>query len=91
MTREEAKEYIQLWLKDQYGLNGKDREVLNMAIKALEQELCEDAISRKAVIDVIYDNKSDFKNDFAQGFFADRIRELPPVTVLGCGGVVASR
>ena len=41
---------------------------------------CKDAISRRAVISTIYDNKSDFKNDFAQGFFADRIRELPPVT-----------
>lgn len=45
---------------------------------ALEQEPCEDTISRQAVISTIYDNKSDFKNDFAQGFFADKIRALTP-------------
>ena len=28
---------------------------------------------------MIYDRKSSFTNDFAQGFFADKIRELPPV------------
>lgn len=39
----------------------------------------DDAISRQAVISTIYDNKSDFKNDFAQGFFADKIRDLSPV------------
>lgn len=39
-----------------------------------------DTISRQAVISTIYDNKSDFKNDFAQGFFADRIRDLPSAT-----------
>ena len=44
-----------------------------------KQEPCENAISRQAVISTIYDNKSDFKNDFAQGFFADRIRDLQPV------------
>jgi hypothetical protein len=48
--------------------------------KALEQQPCEDCISRKEVISTIYDNKSDFKNDFAQGFFADKIKALPPVT-----------
>ena len=56
------------------------KEALDMAMKALEQQPCEDAISRQAVISTIYDNKSDFKNDFAQGFFADRINDLPPVT-----------
>jgi hypothetical protein len=48
--------------------------------KVLEQQPCEDCISRKEVISTIYDNKSDFKNDFAQGFFADKIKALPPVT-----------
>lgn len=38
MNREEVIEYIQEWLKDEYALNGKDRVVLNMAIKALQQE-----------------------------------------------------
>ena len=39
-----------------------------------------DLISRQAVISTIYDNESDFKNDFAQEFFADKIRDLPSVT-----------
>lgn len=38
-----------------------------------------DAISRQEVIRAIYDNKSNFKDDFAQGFFADKIRELTSV------------
>ena len=31
------KEYIEEWLKDEYALNPKDREVLTAAIKALEK------------------------------------------------------
>lgn len=45
-----------------------------------KNDLGVDCIDRRAVISTIYDNKSDFQNDFAQGFFADRIRELPSVT-----------
>ena len=41
----------------------------------LEQNPCEDA-----VIDTILSSKSSFKNDFACGFFIDKIRDLPPVT-----------
>lgn len=69
-------------IKDEEGfLSDNTVEAHKMAIKALEQEPSGDAISRQAVIDAIYDNKSDFKNDFAQGFFADRIRDLPSVDV----------
>ena len=49
MTREEATAYIHEWLKDEYALDLKDKEVLNMAIKALEQEPCDDCISREKV------------------------------------------
>lgn len=38
MTNSEAIAYIREWLKDEYALNDKDREVLNMAAEALEQE-----------------------------------------------------
>ena len=38
MTNSEAIIYIREWLKDEYALNEKDREVLNMAIEALERE-----------------------------------------------------
>ena len=46
----------------------------------LNQQPCEDCISRQAVIDTILNSKSSFKNDFACGFFIDKIRDLPPVT-----------
>lgn len=52
MTREEAKEFIQDRIRsiEKHFPDVKDyREALEMAIKALEQEPCEDCISRKAV------------------------------------------
>ena len=49
MTREEAIEWIKA--HHDYQMDGcKDSEVMRMAIKALEQESCEDAISRKRVM-----------------------------------------
>lgn len=58
MTREEAistlnsiKQYYNDKNEDSYvGFDNEDNEALQMAIKALEQEPCEDAISRQAVI-----------------------------------------
>ena len=85
MTREEAARIINE-CKDKgfkhtfYTLN-EYHTALDMAIQALKREPCKDVISREAVISTIYDNKSDFKNDFAQGFFADKINGLPPVTI----------
>lgn len=37
MTNEERIAYINEWLKDEYALNPKDREVLTAALKALEE------------------------------------------------------
>lgn len=48
MTREEAFKYGTEWLKDEY-LDSEDREFIKIAIEALKQEPCEDAISRQAV------------------------------------------
>lgn len=48
MTREEAIRYGKEWLKDEY-LDAKDAAFIKMAIKAFEQEPCEDAISRQAM------------------------------------------
>lgn len=54
---------------------------LDYAIAALlKTENCEDAISREAVIDEIFVSRKNFNNEFDQGFFADKIRALPPVT-----------
>ena len=50
MTREEAirhgKEQLEIF-------GGEHREFIDMAIKALSQEPCEDAVSRQAVLDII--------------------------------------
>ena len=37
MTNKEHITYIEEWLKDEYSLNPKDREVLTAALKALEE------------------------------------------------------
>ena len=72
----------------------EDREPLEMAIKALERESCEDAISRQAVLDAIDAKAWEFcdylirngRNDEQKpvSHFADNLREcvreeLPPV------------
>jgi len=56
MTREEAIEWIKA--HHDYQMDGcKDSEVMRMAIKALEQESCEDAISRQEALEfVTFDN-----------------------------------
>lgn len=59
MTREEA-----LKVLDTIPTIGEQVDALEMAIKALEQEPCEDAISRQAAIDGIADlKKSPWFND----------------------------
>lgn len=45
MTREEAYKYGTEWLKDEY-LDSEDRAFITMALEALKQESCEDAISQ---------------------------------------------
>jgi rubrerythrin len=50
---------------------------LNMAIKALEQEPCEDAISRETVKDIIHRYKNDMSCNLS--FVSDSICELPSV------------
>ena len=59
MTREEAKRVLEFDLDHTY--NDESKEALRMAIKALEQEPCEDAISRQAVFNII--EKEQFKGD----------------------------
>jgi len=50
MTREEAIRELKIQFVGEYD---RQREAKDIAIKALEQELCEDAISRKAAIDAM--------------------------------------
>ncbi len=48
MTREEARDQIVIFMADENEvINDRDRQALDTAIKALEQEPCEDAISRE--------------------------------------------
>lgn len=63
-------------------------EALEMAIKALEQEPCEDAISRQAVFDALDNHK--YSNEFCKKHHIDwsinlsmahiAVNDLPPVT-----------
>jgi hypothetical protein len=48
-------------------------ELLNLSIKAIEQESCEDAVSRKAVLEII--EREEFKGDALS-----EIESLSPVT-----------
>jgi len=72
-------DYIDEWLDT----NRKIRNTLDMAIKALEQELCEDSVSRQEVIDTIFAECSGEKLDidFAKVLLLQRaIKALPSTT-----------
>ena len=61
MTRSEARERMKVIKDDCYIIdNSEDKEAFDMAISALEQEPCEDAISRHKAIVMIaaYEGKS---------------------------------
>ena len=80
MTREEAKNIISQMIKDEEGfLSDNTVEAHKMAIKALEQEPCEDAISRQAVLDVTWEEPSytDALNVLTE--VRDKVKALPPV------------
>ena len=70
------------------GTKGRTVTIMKDNLVNESRDLVNDCISRQAVISTIYDNKSDFKNDFTQGFFADRIRDLPPVNTEKTGRLV---
>ena len=57
-------------------------ETLNMAIQALEQEPCGDAISRQAVLEELPRQKmrNNFGEVIGEVVYIDDIRALPPVT-----------
>lgn len=46
------------------GNMGEQKEALDMAIKALEKEPCEDAVSRQAAIDALRNQMSDWNDDY---------------------------
>lgn len=62
---------------------GKDVEALDMAIKALEQESCDDCISRKAVKEMLTEEWTKYmpmESDVNLSFVLEKISELPSVT-----------
>lgn len=81
MTREEAIEILRERDKNMEYVTDNDSEAFKMAIKALEQEPCEDAISRQAVNKLskelvhITRDKADFLCNFWEG-----LQKLSPVT-----------
>lgn len=90
MTREEAikwldRLYIGADITDEYGDMENVQpyeEALNMAIKALSQEPCEDAISRQGLLNRLDDFNKWCKDGRLQGslFAVDVIKDMPPVT-----------
>ena len=81
MTREEAIEWLntdisRLWNTP---MNELHKEALDMAINALEQEPCDDCISRQA-IDEIKELMTDINGDTVYAARMSDIRQLPPVT-----------
>ena len=64
-------------------VTGDDREWLDMAIKALEQEPCEDCISRQAAIDALIDAENHAFNSYYKGLIKAHkiVADLPSVTL----------
>ena len=83
MTTEKAIEFGKIFLKTIENEKGSATyEFVEMAIKALDQEPCEDAISRQAVLEQIYNwSKDEFlrvTNPF--DYLRKRINSIPSVT-----------
>jgi len=77
MTKEQAIE----WLKSLNYCDGEETQevaqAIEIAIKALEQQPCDDCISRQAVLDIL--------SHYAHNFGADNeIKALPSVTPTQC-------
>lgn len=86
MTREERRMAIEELKRDIELDNDFTEDYLNavnMAIEALEQEPCEDCISRQAVIDILDDMTKDYakSNDFEKvnGVAWVKVQKLPSV------------
>ncbi len=78
MTREEATAELNTFkvgAKSELGENA-----LDMAIEALEQEPCEDCISRKAVLEYIEGSEAELGHSTENELVCQDIKEFPPVT-----------
>ena len=86
MTREKAIAFGEMWLEiNQDSKNSNTYDFFQMVVQALERETCEDAVSRKAVIRHICEEKSCYKED-CKGVTHNRcpdimwVNELLPLT-----------
>lgn len=79
MTKEEAIAYGKRVID--IGLNDETQTFCELAIKALEQEPCADAVSKKAVLGLF--NKSDMRS-WAMSLVKRQIEEMPPVKPVAC-------
>ena len=76
------------WEDGYIGFDNEDNEAIDLAIKALKQQPCEDCISRQAVLDVInfedkwlFDaNGHNANTHIAFNGLESRVKALPPVT-----------
>ena len=89
MTREEIKDELCRMLSDVVNggypkrnntQRGRYREAVKEILKVLEQEPCEDAISRQAVLDYAKDTCLDLDSFEDTEVFCDEIKLLPSVT-----------
>lgn len=87
MTRKEAIEKIKMILaecaEDEDAVcyvTFDDADALDMAIKALEQETCEDCVSRKAMLDAITEIDDNINMDIYTNEVREIIGDLPSVT-----------
>ena len=82
MTREEAINLLSQMRKDGEGfLSDNTIEAYDMAIKALEQEPCEDAISRQWLMECVNEGWIKFDTEEDENRFIHLIRDIaPPVT-----------
>lgn len=78
MTREEAIEAIKFGHCDDMYYRKEYEEAVDMAIKALEQEPCEDCISRQAVKDIL--DARGVKAIMTFEYFKELLDKLPSVT-----------
>ena len=85
MTREEASEMIRDDIKKHHDyLSGNYRKALNMAIKALEQESCEDAVSREVIMQHYDSGEYKHVNHISRNGLLDYIEQLPSAQPEDC-------
>ena len=84
MTREETKKRFRSWCQEHIGNNASDEDyhMFNNIMALLEQEPCDDCISRQAVLDMATTIQTDdfSGNEIIEVVEVDDVKALPPVT-----------